>query len=163
MKILKKKKLTKGLTVLEILTVVIIIGVLAAIAVSNYINSTKKRAFESSMISNIRTFQVVLETYRVDWEVYPNDLTELGLEADKKKYNKAVRNPLTTLSGPVGLNSPWVIEYADPEDSSFNKSLYIGKVGYQRINEKKYYLLAYGEDGLPLQRSGKIHLVSNGE
>lgn len=163
MKILRKQKLNKGLTVLEILTVIIIIGILSSIAVSNYINSTKKRALESAMISNIRTFQVVLETYRVDWEAYPDGLTELGIEADKKKYNKSVRNPLTSISGPVGINSPWVIEYADPEDTSFNKSLYIGKVAYQRVNNKKYYLLAYGETGLPLERSGKIYLVSNGE
>jgi type II secretory pathway pseudopilin PulG len=163
MKTIKKLKSSNGLTVLEILTVIVIITVLASIGISNYINSSKKRAIESSILSNIRTFQVILETYRVDWEAYPIDLAELSLEADKKKYNKIAKNPITTLSGPVSSNSPWVTEYADPEDTSFNKSLYVGKVGYQRVNEKKYYLVGYGEDGLPLQRNGKVYLVSNGE
>ncbi|GIW23064.1 MAG: hypothetical protein KatS3mg068_2071 [Candidatus Sericytochromatia bacterium] len=162
MKILNKK-LTKGLTVLEILTVIIIIGVLSAIAISNYINSSKKRALESAIMSNIRTFQVILETYRVDWSAYPDNLSELSQEANKKNYNKSARNPLTNLSGYVATNSPWVTEYADPEDSSFNKSLYVGKVAYQKVNDKKYYLLAYGEDGLPIQRNGKVYIISNGE
>lgn len=162
MKILNKK-LNKGLTVLEILTVIIIISVLATIAISNYINSSKKRALESAILSNIRTFQVVLETYRVDWQAYPIDLSELAQEANKKNYNKSARNPLTNVSGLITTNSPWVTEYADPEDSGFNKVLYVGKVGYQRVNDKKYYLLAYGEDGLPIQRNGKVYLISNGE
>ena len=55
----------KGFTLIELLIVVVIIGILAAIAIPRF-GETRERAFRSSMTSDLRNLQTVQEQYYFD-------------------------------------------------------------------------------------------------
>jgi prepilin-type N-terminal cleavage/methylation domain-containing protein len=67
----------KGFTLIELLIVVVIIGILAAIAIPKFAN-TKEKAFVSTMKSDLRNLMTAQETYYVDALAYSTDLTALG-------------------------------------------------------------------------------------
>lgn len=163
-KIYKLKKHSNGMTAMELMTVVVILGVLVTVVGLNFIKTSKKRSLEASVQTNMRTLQIMLENYKVDWQVYPPDLNTLSIEADQKKYNKVISNPFTNVKAPLDSTNIWAVDFVDPTSPSFisNHKLYEGKVGYQFINLSKYYLVGYGEDGFPIEKSGKTYLVTNG-
>lgn len=159
----RQKKLKKGLTAIELMVALVIIGVLVSIFVSNFVMSSKKRAMEATLVSNVRTLQIMLETYRIDWQFYPENLSELGVVATQKNYNKSASNPYTKQSGPVGSTNIWAIDFVDPTSPGFNADFTRGRVAYQKVSTTKYYLLAYDASGMPLQRKGTTYIVTNGE
>ena len=59
----------KGFTLIELLIVVVIIGILAAIAIPKFAN-TKEKAYLASMKSDLRNMATVEEGYFSDWQVY---------------------------------------------------------------------------------------------
>jgi len=65
-----KKAASKAFTLIELLIVVAIIAILAAIAVPNFLEA-QVRAKVSRAKSDIRNFATALEAYRVDNNVYP--------------------------------------------------------------------------------------------
>jgi prepilin-type N-terminal cleavage/methylation domain-containing protein len=60
-----KNRKTKGFTLIELLVVVVIIGILAAIALPNFIGAQKK-AKVSQVKSNMHTVQLASESYATD-------------------------------------------------------------------------------------------------
>lgn len=60
----------KGFTLIELMVVIAIIIILAAIAIPNYLNMTK-RAKNSRLASDMATLATGLETFRTDWGNYP--------------------------------------------------------------------------------------------
>ncbi len=65
----------KGFTLIELMVVVVIIGILAAIAIPNFI-AMQKRAKEASVKANMHTIDLALEDYAVTTGgVYPVDPT----------------------------------------------------------------------------------------
>jgi len=59
----------KGFTLIELLIVVVIIGILAAIAIPKFAN-TKEKAYLASMKSDLRNMATVEESYFADWQLY---------------------------------------------------------------------------------------------
>ena len=59
----------KGFTLIELLIVVVIIGILAAIAIPKFAN-TKEKAYLASMKSDLRNMATVQEGYFSDYQVY---------------------------------------------------------------------------------------------
>lgn len=69
----------KGFTLIELLVVITIIGILAAIALPNYIKA-KNKAKEAEVKANLHTIQISLERYMTDNNEYPHYL--LGGDID---------------------------------------------------------------------------------
>lgn len=112
---LRKLKSKKGFTLIELMVVIVIIGILVAIALPNFI-SAQDRAKISSTKANLHTLQTSLETYSVDWSgLYPDvtgTTSTYGLlkESTDKKYYKELKNPfgggkdaLTTISNRTAM------------------------------------------------------------
>ncbi len=59
-----------GFTLIELLIVVVIIGILAAIAIPKFSN-TKEKAYDRAVMSDIRRAQVAAEAYYADNLTYP--------------------------------------------------------------------------------------------
>ena len=68
----------KGFTLIELLIVVVIIGILAAIAIPKFAN-TKDKAFLVSMKSDLRNIVTAQETYFADHTTYTTSTTALNL------------------------------------------------------------------------------------
>jgi prepilin-type N-terminal cleavage/methylation domain-containing protein len=91
----------KGFTLIELMVVIVIIGVLVAIALPNFIGA-QDRAKIAGVKANARTLQVVVETYAVDWGgTYPSTISAITSTEGYKTFS----NPYTGLPGVANTNS----------------------------------------------------------
>ncbi|MFQ5550439.1 MAG: type IV pilin protein [Gemmatimonadales bacterium] len=67
----------KGFTLIELLIVVVIIGILAAIAIPKFSN-TREKAYVASMKSDLRNLATAQESYFADNVTYTTSMTALG-------------------------------------------------------------------------------------
>ena len=84
----------KGFTLIELLIVVVIIGILAAIAIPKFAN-TKGKAYVTAMKSDLRNLVSAQESFFSDSARYTNNLTSLGF----KQSTGTVPPSITTGSG----------------------------------------------------------------
>ena len=68
---------TKGFTLIELLIVVVIIGILAAIAIPKF-SATRERAYYAAMKSDLKNLASQQEIYYADHYSYTNSITNLG-------------------------------------------------------------------------------------
>jgi type II secretion system protein G len=83
-------KLRKGFTLIELLIVVVIIGILAAIAIPKFAN-TKSKAYITAMKSDLRNLVTAEEAFFADSSAYTSTITLL-------KYQNS-----------TGVNAPTIV------------------------------------------------------
>lgn len=96
------RKNQKGFTLIELMIVVVIIGILAAIAIPNFINM-QNRAKEGSTKANMHTFQLAAEDYSVSHDGVYADAAD-SLNALLPSGGKTFKNPF---DGTTGKNAAW--------------------------------------------------------
>ena len=75
----------KGFTLIELLIVVVIIGILAAIAIPKFAN-TKGKAYVTAMKSDLRNLVSAQESFFSDSSRYTSNLTSLGFKQSTGTY-----------------------------------------------------------------------------
>jgi len=65
-----KKRGQKGFTLIELMIVIAIIGILAAIAIPQF-TKYRQRAFNSAALSDVRNQRTNVEGYYAEWQHYP--------------------------------------------------------------------------------------------
>ena len=70
------RNIKKGFTLVELLIVIIIIAVLAAIAIPKFSNSST-RSKESSLRANLKLVRNAIDLFRADTNAYPADMAGL--------------------------------------------------------------------------------------
>jgi prepilin-type N-terminal cleavage/methylation domain-containing protein len=73
-------KMRKGFTLIELLIVVVIIGILAAIAIPKFAN-TKQKAYITAMKSDLRNLVTAEEAYFADSSTYTQTVASLKFQS----------------------------------------------------------------------------------
>jgi general secretion pathway protein G len=75
----------RGMTLIEVLIVIVIIGVLSSIAIPTYF-STREKAKMAATISEIKILEKMIQGYNIDHNSYPENLDELGRKIPKDPW-----------------------------------------------------------------------------
>ena len=96
---------SRGFTLIELMMTVMVAGILAAMAITNW-SALQKRAREASTKANMHAFQVAVEEYSLRNSAYPTDAAQaaaLLTQGGDTFYNPFLK---TTGSGQAWLDQP---------------------------------------------------------
>ena len=159
---LKHKRNEEGLTLIELMVVVVILGIIAAVAIpsiSNAINSAKV----NTTISDLSTYQQALQRYYLDHGSYPASFSTLDLKSDA---SGATGTGSTYIYGPyLNFTSNQAV------NDAFGHPIYYDAVQVSGTDYGGYYLLSGGTTsdtaGSPSPTISKINAsdiyASNGQ
>jgi prepilin-type N-terminal cleavage/methylation domain-containing protein len=100
MKISKLRE-TEGFTLIELLIVVVIIGILAAIAIPQF-SSTKEKAYDATAKSDLRNLLTAQEAHFADFQQYANGITTTDGSENSTTVFFTPSSGLTSSGGSVG-------------------------------------------------------------
>lgn len=132
-------KSQKGFTLIELMIVVVIIGILAAIAIPNFI-AMQNRAKEGSVKANMHTFQLSSEDYGVQWDgSYAGGAATVALLLPAAGNN--FKNPFDRT---IGTGNAWldIGTYASPLATGSTKA---GIIAYADSANLKYEIAGRGK------------------
>ena len=121
----RQRACQKGFTLIELMVVIIVLGILVAVAMPNMI-SAQQRARVASLKTNAHTLQTVIETYHADNSVYPNSADQI----EKLDAYQLFSNPFMPdrhgKAGQSGVGAWWT---NDDGDSTAAASALLGPCG----------------------------------
>lgn len=166
-----------GFTLIELLIVVAIIGVLAAIAVPNFLNA-QVRAKVAQAVNNMRTVQMGLEAYQLDKGTYPRWAWDSSNVTDDYMGFRDLTTPISYVSSSSFYN-PFIAKHQDQSvqgdarevDPNFELATYLAKSSnFDRGSwPRNTYLLEssgpdrgddYNANNFPIE--GLVYQTSNG-
>ncbi|HEY3287598.1 MAG TPA: prepilin-type N-terminal cleavage/methylation domain-containing protein [Gemmatimonadaceae bacterium] len=110
----------RGFTLIELLIVVVIIGILAAIAIPKF-QSTKGKANAASLKSDLRNLATAQEAYFYDNSAYASDVAVLPFS----------KSPGVVLTITTATGSGWAAIATHPASYPLTCALYQGNVSAQ--------------------------------
>jgi prepilin-type N-terminal cleavage/methylation domain-containing protein len=140
------RRTQQGFTLIELMIVVIIIGILAAIAIPNF-HVLQDRAHEGSTKANMHTFQLAAEDYGVQNDgVYADNASQVG-----PMLPSGYKNPFSQLTG---SGVAWKDQAAYSPTMGTGSSVQ-GIVAYADSATQRYCIAAHGAHALL-----PLHLLS---